>query len=270
MKTRIVAALVLIPVLVTALLWVPVWCVTLILGLMAAVASYELLHNTGIVKQVRLNIYSAGMAFLVCVWSYHGCSYAPMLLGLLIFHILIFAEVMISDLKLQIKDAFVCMLAGVVLPFFLSALIRILILGSGRYYVWIPFIMAFMSDTGAYFAGVFLGKHKLCPTISPKKTVEGLIGGIVAAMMGMVIYGLILQLGFHKPVNYGILLIYGLAGSLAGVFGDLSLSVVKRQTGIKDYGNLIPGHGGILDRFDSVLITAPLTEALLLILPLVV
>ncbi len=272
MKTRILAALVLIPVLVAALLWAPAWCIALIVGLMAAAGSYELLHNTGIVKHTRLNIYSAGMAFLVCIWCYHGCSsFVAMLLGLLIFHILILGEVMASNLQIQLRDAFVCVLSGVLLPFFFSSLIRILWDSQmGRFYIWIPFIMAFASDTGAYFAGVFLGKHKLCPLISPKKTVEGLVGGVMAAMLGMILYGLILHFGFHKSVNIGILLIYGLVGSLGGVFGDLSLSVVKRQTGIKDYGNLIPGHGGILDRFDSVLITAPLTEVLLLILPAVV
>ncbi len=270
MKTRILAALVLVPVLVLVLVLAPVWLVTVAVGLMAAVASYELLHQTGLVKSIRLKIYSALMAFLVCVWSYHDCSYPAMILGILAFHILIFSEVMLSQLKMPIGNAFLCMLGAVVLPFFMSALIRILQMEAGRYLIWIPFVMAFVSDTGAYFAGVFFGKHKLCPTISPKKTVEGFVGGIVLACIAMVLYGVLLDKAFHIEVNYLYLAVYGLLGSLGGVFGDLSLSVIKRQTGIKDYGNLIPGHGGILDRFDSVLITAPLTEALLLILPVVV
>ncbi len=183
---------------------------------------------------------------------------------------LIFAELMAGLKNLQVKDAFLCMLSGMILPFMLSALIRIFVPKDGIYYIWIPFILAFASDTGAYFTGMAIGKHKLCPVVSPKKTVEGLVGGVVCAVLGMLAYGLMLQFGFHAKVNYLSLLIYGLVGSFGGVFGDLSLSVIKRQTGIKDYGNLIPGHGGILDRFDSVLVTAPLTEALLLILPVVV
>ena len=106
--------------------------------------------------------------------------------------------------------------------------------------------------------------------ISPKKTIEGLVGGVITAIFGVVIYCVILRFAFDFEVNWIYVPIYGLLGSLAGVFGDLCFSVIKRQTGIKDYGNLIPGHGGILDRFDSVTIVAPLAEVLLLILPLAV
>ena len=86
----------------------------------------------------------------------------------------------------------------------------------------------------------------------------------------VLLFALVLDRGLGRDVNYGYAVIYGIVGALGSVFGDLSMSVIKRQTGIKDYGKLIPGHGGILDRFDSVMITAPLTEALLLILPFVV
>ena len=86
----------------------------------------------------------------------------------------------------------------------------------------------------------------------------------------MLIYAVILDLPLHFTVNYGVALLYGLIGSLAGTFGDLCFSIIKRQTGIKDYGNLIPGHGGALDRFDSLTMVAPLMEALLLLLPVVI
>ena len=133
----------------------------------------------------------------------------------------------------------------------------------------IPFIMAYCSDTGAYFVGVFFGKHKMCPNVSPKKTWEGFIGGIAIASVSMVIFAFVLDRQGYE-VNYLLAVVYGFAGSVCSVFGDLNMSVIKRQTGIKDYGKLIPGHGGILDRFDSVMITAPLAEALLLILPFAV
>ena len=106
--------------------------------------------------------------------------------------------------------------------------------------------------------------------ISPKKTIEGLVGGVITAILGVVIYCVILRFAFDFEVNWIYVPIYGLLGSLAGVFGDLCFSVIKRQTGIKDYGNLIPGHGGIFDRFDSMVVVAPLVELLLLTIPMVV
>jgi len=255
-------------VLLALLLFAPDLAVAIAVGIMAAIGSYELLYRTGLQKNVRLNVYSAVMAFVVTLWSCHGRNYAAALIGILLYYVLLFAEMMGARMKLQFKDAMICMVSGIVMPFLLSALVRIVVMERGRYLIYIPFIMAFFSDTGAYFIGVFFGKHKMAPVISPKKSWEGFFGGIAVAMLGMFAYSLVMQYAFHFEVNYLAALVYGLVGSLGGVLGDLSLSVVKRQTGIKDYGNLIPGHGGILDRFDSVLITAPLTEALLLILPI--
>ena len=106
--------------------------------------------------------------------------------------------------------------------------------------------------------------------ISPKKTVEGAIGAGVVAVLGMLLYAFIMDIAFTVEVSYTAALIYGVLGAVADVFGDLMFSSVKRQTGIKDYGSLIPGHGGILDRFDSMMTVGPLTEVLLLLLPVVV
>ncbi len=270
MKTRILSALAMLALVPVLIFWTPNWVAAVFVGLMGAVASYELLYRTGLLIHVRLNIYSAVMAFLVSLWSYFGCNYPMLLLGMVAYYGLLFGEMMAAHVQLSVKDALLCMLSGMIFPFMLSSLVRIFVGQSGIYYIWIPFILAFLSDSGAYFAGMAFGRHKLCPIVSPKKTVEGLVGGVVLATVSMFAYGLVLQLGFGCRVNYWALLIYGVVGSLGGVFGDLSLSVIKRQTGIKDYGNLIPGHGGILDRFDSVLMTAPITEALLLILPVVV
>ena len=152
----------------------------------------------------------------------------------------------------------------------LTALVRLHGDENGRFLILIPFVLAFLSDTGAYFVGCAFGKHKLAPNIGPKKTIEGLVGGVLGAMLGMVLYCVILQSFFAFRVNYGYAVIYGLLGSLGAVFGDLCFSVIKRQTGIKDYGNLIPGHGGILDRFDSMMIVGPLVELLMILLPVAV
>jgi phosphatidate cytidylyltransferase len=163
-----------------------------------------------------------------------------------------------------------CLLSGLVIPFLLSALLRVRNDVNGTTLLLIPFIMAYCSDTGAYFIGVCFGKHKMCPNISPKKSWEGFFGGICVAIIGMLVYALVLDHAADYDVKYYLVVLYGLVGALGSVYGDLMMSVIKRQVGIKDYGKLIPGHGGILDRFDSVLITAPLTEALLLLIPMVV
>lgn len=270
MKTRIIAGAAIVVVLLAVLFFAPVWVSAIFVGAMCAIASYELLWGTGLVKHVRLNIYSAVMAFLVAVWSYYGCPYPAALVAVLLYTIFLFGEMLFSGLQLQGKDVMACLASGLLIPFMLSALVRIACMDQGKLLLGIPFIMAFFSDTGAYFIGVLFGKHKMAPLVSPKKSWEGFFGGIAVAVLGMVLYGVILQKVCNWQVNHFVMVLYGLLGALGGVFGDLSLSVIKRQAGVKDYGNLIPGHGGVLDRFDSVLITAPLTEALLLILPLVV
>lgn len=270
MLKRTIVGLVLIPVLFIVALWAPEIVLTVFVGVFSAIAVNELLYNTKLVRHRRMLLYTMVMAFLVPLWCHYGYSYPAALVGILLFYVALFAELMLSHTKVPFSQAAMCMAAGLVVPYLFSALSRIVLMDEGRYFIMLPFVVAFASDIGAYFAGVTLGKHKLCPVISPKKTVEGLIGGLLLAILGMVVYGLILQYGFGFKVNYFFVVIYGLIGALGGVFGDLSFSVIKRQTGIKDYGYLIPGHGGILDRFDSVIVVAPLVEALLLILPMAV
>lgn len=269
MLKRTVVALALIPVLLVIVLALPKILAALIAGVFCAIAAYELLGTTKLVRSPRMLLYTMVAAFFVSLWSYFGCPAAAGILGLVVFYALLFSELMLSNMKIPFSQLAMCIMGGLVIPCMFNSLIRIFVLDEGRAYILIPFVLAFLSDIGAYFAGSFLGKHKLCPIISPKKTVEGLVGGVAASILGMVIYCLILQLGFGFTVNYLLVFVYGIVGSLAGVFGDLTFSVVKRQTGIKDYGNIFPGHGGILDRFDSVIVVAPLVEALLLWIPVV-
>lgn len=143
--------------------------------------------------------------------------------------------------------------------FLLSHIYLIREFAYGQQLVWLAFIAAFGCDTGAYFIGVNFGKHKLIPTLSPKKTIEGAIGGILTATLLSMAYGLwIGKVVVFEDVN--LLLLCGLAGffgSFLAQIGDLAASAMKRINGIKDFGKLIPGHGGVLDRFDSVILTAP-------------
>lgn len=270
MKTRIIAAAVLLPILLVVVLFLPTVVTAVLFGIMAAIAAWELLWGTGYVKHPRLVGYSCLFAFLIALWSNLSGAYVWMLAGVLVMICLMFMEIMISNMKLRFDKVVACLAAGLLIPFLFTAIVRLHSAFNGRFYILIPFVIAFISDSGAYFAGRFFGKHKLAPTISPKKTIEGAVGGILGAIVGMLIYGLVLQLAFQFHVNYLAAVVYGLLGSLAGIFGDLCFSCIKRQTGIKDYSNLIPGHGGILDRFDSNIIIAPLVELLMLLWPVAV
>ena len=270
MKTRIIASAILLPLLLIIVLVLPKIFTAILFGLMAAIAAYELLMGTGFVKHIRLVAYAMVTAFCVSMLSYSGMPHMWTMLTVFLLTAVLFVEMMLSHVKLRFEKIALCLAAGLLVPYLFTSLVRIhTIEGLGRFFIMIPFLMAFLSDSGAYFAGKYLGKHKLAPVISPNKTIEGVVGGVLAAILGMLIYCVVLDIvGF--TVNYWAGILYGLLGSFAGVFGDLSFSVIKRQTGIKDYGNLIPGHGGILDRFDSMMIVGPLAELLLILLPVAV
>ena len=148
-------------------------------------------------------------------------------------------------------DAVATVTALVYIPFF-AAHIVLLDLTPFRILTWVIVLAAFGSDIFAYFTGYFLGKHKMSPNLSPKKTVEGAIGGLIGSTAACAIFGLL----FLKD-HVALCAVLGLVGGAAGMAGDLTASMFKRKMGIKDYGTLIPGHGGIMDRFDSVLFAAP-------------
>lgn len=270
MKTRILSAGIGVPVLLLLLLVAPEMLTTVVLGVLLAIGAYEYLYRTGLVRRVRMVLYASVAAFALSLWSYYGGITSFLMLGLIAYFMLLFSEVMMDHVKVSVDEVGLCVLGGFLIPFLLSALIRILVSTDGRYFILVPFTVAFLSDAGAYFIGLRFGKHKLAPVVSPNKTIEGVLGGLGFSLVGMLVYAIILQLFLKFRVNYGAAVLYALLGSAVGTVGDLCFSVVKRQTGIKDYGNLIPGHGGFLDRFDSLVLVAPLMEALLLILPLAV
>jgi phosphatidate cytidylyltransferase len=256
--------------LLLVLLAAPTIVTAILFSAICGIAAYELLCGTGLVRHIRLIVYSVAAAAAIPIWSWLGGNIYIAEALILVFVGLLFMELMLSKMKLRFEKLATCLFAGLVIPYMISALVRMIIRPEGRFLVLIPFAIAFLSDSGAYFIGCAFGKHKMAPVISPKKSWEGFFGGLITAVLGMMLYVLVLQLGFGFTVNYLYAAIYGLVGALAGVFGDLCFSAVKRQTGIKDYGNLIPGHGGMLDRFDSILVVAPLVELLLHWIPVVV
>ena len=271
MKTRVLSAVALLPILLVIVLVLPAWATAALFAAAGAVAAYELLYRTGLVKNRRLVIYAMVMAVLVAFWSLRqDVNLAA--IGLLAYLCLLLGEMLLAHAKLRFEKICLCMAAGVLLPYLLCALVRIRAMYAGmdpaqnslgKYYILIAFIIAFSADSGAYFVGRALGKHKLAPVISPNKTVEGALGGVASAVVLMLLYGLILDKSFGFDVIYWYGIIYGVLGALISILGDLSFSVIKRQVNIKDYGNLIPGHGGVLDRFDSMMLVAPLVELLL-------
>ena len=270
MKTRLIAAAFLVPGLLLLMLVLPKGFAAVVMGLLQAIASYELLYRTRLVTKPRLVSYCALMAFALAIWSYYGAIHAYFVLLMLVYFLLMFSEMMRDHVKMRFEVLSMCFVGGLVVPYLMSSVVRILSMNLGRYVILIPFAIACICDAGAYFVGIRFGKHKLAPVVSPNKTIEGALGGLAAGILAMLVYAFILDVPLKFDVNYGAAIVYGILGCLAGELGDLCFSVIKRQTGIKDYGNLIPGHGGVLDRFDSILAVAPLVEALLLIMPVVV
>lgn len=159
------------------------------------------------------------------------------------------------NLNYNYMDLSVTILGIIYVSVFFSFITLVNTKVNGNYLVWLIFISSWASDTAAYYSGKFFGKHKLCPKVSPKKTIEGSIGGLCGSVLGCSILWAVLQ-----RYNVNIPLVHFVAiGIISGVFsqfGDLAASSIKRHSEVKDYGNLIPGHGGVLDRFDSILFSA--------------
>lgn len=267
MKTRILVAAIGLPLLLAVVLVLPSVGTAILVAALCILAVHELLIGAGFCKHIRIFAYSSAMALTVCLWSWLG---QPRLLGsvaVLVYFCLLIGELLAAHARLDFRAVCAAIFAGLVIPYLLSALIRLRIMEQGKFMILAAFVLTMVPDSGAYFAGRALGKHKLCPVISPHKTVEGAVGGVVTTVIGMVLYGLVMQLAFDFQVSYLLCAVYGVLGAGASMLGDLAFSVIKRQAGIKDYGKLLPGHGGVLDRFDSTTVVAPLVEAMLLIAP---
>lgn len=190
-----------------------------------------------------------------------------------VFTLLVFSAMIIYHKETTFKEVGVLYSMVVLIPSALQTLVSLRNLSEnhGMFYVLIAVLSAWVADAGAYFAGTFFGKHKLCPDISPKKTVEGAIGGLVVNVVVMLLCGVLFSELYYKGeahANYLVLFVIGFFGSILSILGDLSFSLIKRSCHIKDFGQVIPGHGGMLDRFDSVIFTAPFVYLLVGFLPL--
>lgn len=268
MVQRIMVAVICVPLIFLVFFGLPPIFLPIMFSLLSMIGVHEVLWSTGFVKHARISGYSIVFAGLVPFWVYFGSDEKLFLCGVLCYVTLLFLEAMGSHYSVTLEKMGGAFLFTVMIPYFLSSFLRINAIPElGQYYILLPLVAAFLSDACALFAGMAFGKHKLAPELSPHKTVEGSVGGFAGAVAFCCIYGLIMQLCFSLEVNYFALILYGALGSVISQIGDLSFSYIKRQYKLKDFGNIFPGHGGVLDRFDSVIFCAPLLELLIWLLP---
>ena len=268
MVQRIMVAVVCIPLILLIFYGLPPIWLPIMFAVLSMVAVHEVLWSTGFVKHARISAYSIILAGLIPFWVHFGAREKPFLCGVVCYVTLVFCEALASHYSVTLEKMGGAFFFTLMIPYFLSSFIRIDMTGElGQYYILLPLVSAFTSDAFALFAGMAFGKHKLAPELSPKKTVEGAVGGFAGSIVCCCIYGLVMQFAFDLRVSYGVLIIYGALGSVISQLGDLSFSYIKRQYGLKDFGNIFPGHGGVLDRFDSVIFCAPLMEVLIWLIP---
>ena len=285
MFKRVMVAVVGLPLLILILGVAPAWATMVLVAGMCAIGAWELMHAAAGEKGKPLIPLTVLAAALVPVCVYEELSIEQLeltalpvlpltaLLGAAFVFVIFALAIHRYDEEQGIPFAAVtcAIFAGLVFPLMLSCLLRLrMIPAIGMLNVFLPLAISFGSDTFALFAGMLCGRHKLAPKVSPKKTVEGAIGGLIGGVIGMTILKLIadsmvLSVDVYPPVemaagpqiSWAAVFVLGIIGSAISQIGDLSFSVIKREFGVKDYGNLLPGHGGILDRFDSVTFAAP-------------
>ena len=265
MLTRVIVAVIAIPILFLIILFAPLWALGAVVGIIAACSAWEFLRCAENDLPVRIRIVAAACGFLIpfCSALFPGGRVCETALFFLFGYM--FCELMLSFRKettMDFESVAVVLLGGAVMPILLGSIVRLGAREHGSVYVLLPFVASFSCDAGAYFSGLAFGRHKMAPRLSPHKTIEGSIGGFLAAIVLMLAYGLILRVAKYD-VNLAVMAVYGFLGALACELGDLSFSAVKRLCGVKDYGTMIPGHGGMLDRFDSMFWTAAFLELLI-------
>ena len=274
MKTRVLSALVGIAVLIVVLNFFETPVLNVAIMVIALLAVYEFLTAT----KISHNKLLSAVAYLVAAtFPYIGLKKEMNLLPifLLPYIALLFLILLRTHKDTRVEDVAMVFMMSIGIPLSLSSAIYLRDNNGytmGLFYLLLALCGAWYSDTGAYFVGRAWGKHKLCPQVSPHKTVEGLVGGLVTCILLNLLTAFIFQkvsgyLGVPLQINYLRLLLISPLASLISVLGDLSFSMIKRGFSIKDFGNIMPGHGGVLDRFDSVLFTLPFIYATTLCFP---
>ena len=274
MKSRIITGAVASVIALVVLLLLPPFALNIAMAFICALAMWEVLVVTKFVD--HRGLMAAAIVFAAITPFFLMIPQKSVAMGIVVIYVVFLAVVQImyhQTLKVE-RTGFVFFIS-IIVPVSLSCLayIRNIFPEHGLFYVFLTLVMPWLCDMGAYFVGTFLGKHKLCPGISPKKTVEGLIGGILISVGASVFTGWLYQLlvldGMGLQVNYWQIALLSLLMAPLSVIGDLFASIIKRQCSVKDFGNIMPGHGGVMDRFDSLLFVAPIVFIVLLQLPLI-
>lgn len=266
MLKRILVGAVFAPVVFVVLFVLPTVWTAVMVAFIGAMASYELLRATKVAHNNRTYFFTSLCAALIPFGIYltgngwqvsYGVPVA--LCAVLLMCVLFFQAILRfgGEDAMPIEHVMIALFAGAIMPAFLACLLQLRMMNNGKFLVLLPIISAFLTDAGAYFVGMFFGKHRGITKVSPNKSLEGYIGGIVAGALFMLLYGLVLEKFAGIVPSYPVMALYGLVGSAVTELGDLSFSLIKRQFGVKDYGNLLPGHGGMMDRFDSMVFAAP-------------
>ena len=274
MKNRIVSGAVILALLVIGLFLLDTLWFNLIICFLSASAVYEIFLAAGYLRHRPLFILS--LLYSLCI-PFFGTNingfvidFAHFIDFTIIYFVLMTIIILASHEKTDFKTAGAIYMLCTLVPLSLSCMVYLRDLPHNKiegyplaafFYIAVIFVGAWITDVFAYFTGRLFGRHKLCPKISPKKTVEGAIGGtffcVIFFIAGSYIFDAFILCG-RGDVNLLIMAIIAVPCAVAGMFGDLFASYIKRSFNIKDFGTLMPGHGGILDRFDSVLLLAPL------------
>ncbi|MBQ4568733.1 MAG: phosphatidate cytidylyltransferase [Ruminococcus sp.] len=261
MKTRIISAAVGILFVVLLMIFGEKYSIlfAIAFALACAIACVEFLTARKLQKNPLVMVTTLLFAIAMPLVALTNVFYLPVYT----YSLLMFAYMIFLRDKLNIKDVTFAYAGISVIACAFGYMSRLVVSSGGwhSFYLIIALVSPWCADSAAYFAGSFLGKRKLCPQISPKKTVEGAIGGAFGSIICTLLAGLIFQFLVYRniTVNYLALLVIGVFCAFVSVIGDLIFSVIKRDCGIKDYGSIMPGHGGILDRVDSVIFCVPFT-----------
>ncbi len=241
----------------------------IVVGAFCAIMIVEYLAAKQLHKNLKIFIPCVLYAFVQpTLFHFKLGIFTPYFFALTVFVIMIFFHEEITYF-----DAAFALLGTIIIVFGMTSMLIVPNFYHGYFILFFVITLGvpWISDGGAYFTGVFLGKHKLCPNISPKKTIEGFIGGIIAGVISAVAIAIVFNaVSNTAKLNIVVMLLLGAVVSVVSVVGDLSFSLVKRSCEIKDFGSFFPGHGGVLDRFDSVIFAAPVVYFMVKFLPLFV